>query len=114
MYTYSPVMDFDEAVHFLAGRIMQWEQESPYLVLVAGLPQIGKTKFCRDINGIINLRKKGYATKPHDLKREIEQHKHSRYFLIENHDAHPMAINMDLHKLFGKGIDFGLYILTYL
>ena len=36
MYTYSPVMDYSEAVTFLAERILREQSENPYLVLVNG------------------------------------------------------------------------------
>ena len=42
MYTYSPVMDYNEAVPFLAERILREQSENPYLVLVNGWYNLGK------------------------------------------------------------------------
>lgn len=105
-------MDYGEAVKFLAERILREQSENPYLVLVNGLPQSGKTYFCREVTGAIGFKKKGLVTKPHDIERRLREHQKSRYYLIENHDAHLMVINMNLNKLFNKGIDFDIFILN--
>ncbi|MEK6863572.1 MAG: hypothetical protein AABW53_02645 [Nanoarchaeota archaeon] len=114
MYTYSPVMDYSEAITFLAERILREQGESPYLVLVNGLPQSGKSHFCRDVVGAISFKKEGLITTPHDFERGFREHKNLRYYLIENHDAHLVVVNMETHKLLDKGIDFNIFILNNL
>lgn len=112
MYTYSPVMDYQEAVNFLAGRILTWQSENPYLFLINGFSQSGKTHFCRDITGAIGFRKKGSIIEPHNLAREYGQHRDSVYYLLENHDAHIVAVNIETQKILGKNIDFNVFIVN--
>ena len=64
--------------------------------------------------GTISFKKEGLVTKPHDLERGLREHKNSRYYLIENHDDHLVVVNMETHKLLGKGIDFNIFILNNL
>ncbi len=105
----SLVMDFSEAVDFLAEIILVYEGKKPYVATVEGIAGIGKTYFCRSIWGIIGFNKQGTVTKPHDLRREIfQQNTRKRtldFYLIENHDAGYELINREVQQFFDKEIN---------
>ena len=59
MYTYSPVMDYNEAVPFLAERILREQSENPYLVFSQRCTTIWEKPFLQKCDGCDQLQKKG-------------------------------------------------------
>ncbi len=116
---HSPVMDYADAVDFLAGKVFHYGEQrgekKPYIAVVGGFPGIGKTHFCRDIVGKLAFQKKGAVTKPHDLEQCVRQYgKGQDYYLIENHDAHYMLIDNDSKRILGKVPDIRIFMVRQL
>ncbi len=113
MFTYSPVMDYQEAVDFLAERILDYK-EKPFVATIEGFSGIGKTHFLRDVGGVVGFKRRGTAPKLQDLRREVEERPNLDYYLIERkqYDTLYKLTEMELERHFNKESDFRILMVT--